>query len=123
MREYGPVGKIIRAMDHVQTVNTRDSDLLHRFFLDLADHGCRLLPGMGPSVHHVQDGSNFIYPEYFVQLGRIKGLMGVVFKDGNGELDHLSGFFLQGHPFQGLFHPGLKVGILVRRDRCLVRRA
>ena len=36
LRVKGPVGQVARAVDHIKTIYARDSDLLHRLFLDLA---------------------------------------------------------------------------------------
>ena len=103
----GTFDQIRSAMDHVQAIDTRDADSLHGFLLNLTHHIGSMLPSMGTVVHDVQDRAYFILADDFIQLGGINGFVRLVLQDGDGKLDHLACFFLEGHAFQHLLNLGL----------------
>ncbi len=69
LREQGAVRQVARAVNHVQTVQAWNADLLHRFFLDFVYEARRLLMGARHISKSVQDGSHFHladdFPEFF----------------------------------------------------------
>ena len=91
-------------MDHIQPIDAGNADGLHGLFLDLAHHRSRFLAGMGPVMHHIQDGAHFLLPDHIVQFGRIDGFAGLVLQDGDIQLDHLPGLFFQRHLGKYAFH-------------------
>ena len=102
------------AVDHVQAIDARDTQHFHRLVLDLPDHGGGLLAGMGGVVHHVEDGTHFVFADDLVQFDRIDGFVRVVLNGHDGQLDQLAGLLFQGHAFQDLFD--LRLHVLVGRN-------
>ena len=91
-------------MDHVEAVDAGDAEDFHRLVLDLLDHRGGMGAGMGRVVHHVQDRAHLVFADDPVELGRVDGLVGIVFQHHDGELDHLSGFLLERHVLEDLFN-------------------
>ena len=65
-------------------------------------------------VHHIEDGTDLVLAEDLVHLGRVEGFVRIVLQHDDGELHHLAGFLLQGHPLEDLLDLGLHR--LVGRD-------
>ena len=91
-------------MDHIQAIDARDADSLHRHFLHLANELRRLLAALRPVVQHVQDGTDLVVADNLFEFGPVQVLTGLVLHLQDGDLDHLSGFLLEGHPFEDLFY-------------------
>ena len=102
LRIEGAVGQVGRAVDHIQAVDARDADFLHRDLLDLPDHRGRVLARMRAVVHHIEDGTDLVFAQDLVELGGVQRFVGVVLQHENGELHHLAGLLLQGHPLEDL---------------------
>ena len=111
LREEGAVGQVGGAVDHVQAVDARDADVLHRALLDLGDVVGRLHAVEGMALEHVQDGADLVLAEKDVHLRRVHVVAGVVRDVVDGDLDHLAHLLLQGHPLEDLFDFGLHGGI------------
>ena len=101
-------------MDHVQAIDARDSDQLHGLVLDLLYKGGCPLPGKRHVLEEVQNRSDLILPYDLLQLRWIDLRNSVIRDSVNGELNHLSGFLLEGHFLEdGL---NLSLNFRVRRD-------
>ena len=87
LRIEGTVGKVGGTMDHVESIDARDADEFHGLLLDLADHRGGLLAAVGGIVHDIEDGTDLVFAEDLLEFRRVDRLMGLVFQDGNVELD------------------------------------
>ena len=114
------LGQVRCTMDHIEAVDAGDSQQLHRLVLDLFHHRSGMLPAVSGIVHHVEDRTDLVLANYLLEFGRIDGLVGIVFQNHDGKLDHLSGFFLEGHSLEDTFHFGFD--IFVTRDGRFHRR-
>ena len=122
LRIEGAVGQVGRTVDHVEAVNARNADRLHGLVLDLLDHRSGFSAGVAVVVHDVEDGTDFLLADNVIKLGGIDRFAGVVFEDGDIELDHLAGLLFQTHLRKDLLDFRLNggVGRDRRSDRALI---
>ena len=114
LRIEAAVGKIGSAVDHVQSIDARDADVLHGLLLDLGKVIRRLRTVEGVALQDVQDGSYLVLAEEDVHLRGIHVVAGIVRDIVDGDLDHLAHLLLQGHSLEDLFH--FRFHVLVRGD-------
>ena len=107
LRIEGTVREIGGAVNHIQAIDAGYANGFHRLVLNLLDHGGGMLAAVTGIVHHIEDGAHLILTNNLVQLGRINGFVGIIFQNGDVELNQLASLLLEGHTFQNLFHLGL----------------
>ena len=88
-------------MDMVQTVKTRDSDVLHGHPVELLDKDIIILRSLSLTIRSVKNRSYLMDADHGIShLGQIQAI-----RDGcHSDLGHLTDLLFEGHALQCIFH-------------------
>ena len=94
----------------VQSVDVRNTDILHRLLLNEAYPLLPLLDGSGTGARSIQDGANLVFRDARVEHGLVefpvaRGIIPA--HDVEIQLQHLADFLVQRHLGQRLLNLGL----------------
>ena len=86
-------------MVHVQAIDARDAEVLHRLLLNLADDFQPLFTGRS-STRHIEDGTYFIFTDEGIEhrFVHLKTRLTIIIEHIDGQFRHLTYFLFQGHP-------------------------
>ena len=88
------------SMNLIQTIQTRDSYLLHGLVLKLFDHLSRHFTSLRFHTQDIQNRTHFVFPYHRIQHGFLPlkiTLFILILNSSDGDLCHLTHFLFQSH--------------------------